>query len=169
MLLVLLYGLAAVAVLPKEYVIFGMVGTLPFLVIGVVAAKRQWGLPSPQRVADTLAQASTMPWRDFADALDAAYRANGFTVARLHGKAADLQLLKDGQTTLVAAKRWKAANHGVEALRELAAAKQAQGAAACTYISLTGVTDTAQQFAQEQGINLVADVALAQLLLQAAK
>lgn len=169
MLLVLLYGLAAVAILPKEYVIFGMVGTLPFLAIGVVAAKRQWGLPNPQRVADTLAQASTMPWRDFADGLDAAYRANGYTVTRLNGKAADLQLLKDGQTTLVAAKRWKAANHGVEALRDLAAAKESHNAAACIYVSITGVTDTAQQFAQAQGITLVADVALAQLMLQAAK
>jgi restriction system protein len=142
---------------------------LPFLVISVVAAQRQWNLPNPQRVADTLAQASAIPWRDFADTLDAAYRAKGYTVTRLHGKAADLQLLKDGRTTLVAAKRWKAANHGVEALRELAAAKDIQSAAACIYISIGGVTDTAQQFAQTQGITLVADVALAQLLLQAAK
>jgi restriction system protein len=169
MLLVLLYGLAAVAVLPKEYVVFGMVGTLPFLVIGVLAAQRQWNLPNPQRVAETLALAGAMPWRDFADALDAAYRAKGYTVARLNGKVADLQLSKDGQTTLVAAKRWKAATHGVEALRELGAAKEAQGAAACIYISITSATDTAQVFATAQGITLVDDAALAQLMLQAAK
>nr|WP_315245713.1 restriction endonuclease [uncultured Albidiferax sp.] len=169
MLLVLVYGLAVTAILPKEYIVFGMIGVLPFLVISVVAAQRQWNLPNPQRVADTLAQASAMPWRDFADALDAAYRAKGYTVSRLNGKAADLQLLKDGQTTLVAAKRWKAAIHGVEALRDLAAAKEAQSAIACIYISIAGVTDTAEQFAKAQGITLVADVALAQLLLQAAK
>jgi restriction system protein len=169
MLLVLLYGLAATALLPKEYVVFGMVGVLPFLVISVVAAQRQWNLPNPQRVADTLGRANAMPWRDFADTLDAAYRAKGYTVVRLNGKAADLQLSKDGQTTLVAAKRWKAAIHGVEALRDLAAAKEAQNATACIYISIAGVTDTAEQFAKAQGITLVADVALAQLLLQAAR
>ncbi|WP_367847978.1 restriction endonuclease [Rhodoferax sp. WC2427] len=169
MLLVLVFGLLSFALLPKAYIPFGLLGTLPFLVIGVIAASRQWDLPSSAAVADTLAKATAMPWRDFADALDAAYRAKGYTVARLNGKAADLQLSKDGQTTLVAAKRWKAANHGVEALRELAAAKENQSAAACTYISIGGVTDTAQQFAKTQGIALVADVALAQLLLQAAK
>jgi restriction system protein len=169
MLLVLVYGLAVTAILPKEYIVFGMIGVLPFLVISVVAAKRQWSLPSPQRVTDTLGRANAMPWRDFADALDAAYRANGYTVTRLNGKAADLQLSKDGQTTLVAAKRWKAAIHGVEALRDLAAAKEAQNATACIYIGIAGVTDTAEQFAKAQGIILVADVALAQLLLQAAK
>ena len=169
MLLVLAYGLAAMAVLPKQYLVFGMVGVLPFLVVGIVAAQRQWNLPSAERVAGMLSQAAAMPWREFADALDAAYRAKGYTVTRLHGKAADLQLLKDGQATLVAAKRWKAANHGVDALRDLVAAKELQSAAACSYISIGGVTDTAQQFAKEQGITLVADVALAQLLLQAAK
>jgi restriction system protein len=169
MLLVVLFGLASFALLPKAYVPFGVMGALPFLVIGLMAASRQWDLPSTAAVAETLAQAGAMPWRTFADALDAAYRANGYTVTRLNGKAADLQLLKDGQATLVAAKRWKAANHGVEALRELVADKEAQSAAACVYISIGGVTDTAQQFAQAQGITLVADVALAQLLLQAAK
>ena len=169
MLLVLAYGLAATALLPKEYVVFGMVGVLPFLVISGVAAQRQWHQPNPARVADTLAKAAAMPWREFADALDAAYRAKGYTVTRLPGQAADLQLHKDGQATLVAAKRWKAANHGVEALRDLAAEKEAKNAAACIYVSIGGVTDTAQQFAKTQDITLVADAALAQLLLQAAK
>ncbi|WP_295955943.1 restriction endonuclease [Rhodoferax sp.] len=169
MLLVLVFGLLSFALLPKAYIPFGLLGTMPFLVIGVIAASRQWDLPSTAKVNDMLAQATAMPWREFADALDAAYRAKGYTVARLNGKAADLLLSKDGQTTLVAAKRWKAANHGVEALRELAAAKEAQSAAACVYISIGGVTDTALQFAKERGITLVADVALAQLLLQAAK
>lgn len=169
MLLVLAFGLVSFALLPKAYVPFGLLGTMPFLVIGLIAASRQWDLPSAAKVNDMLAQATAMPWREFADALDAAYRAKGYTVTRLNGKVADLQLLKDGQTTLVAAKRWKASNHGVEALRELAAAKEAQSAAACVYISIGGVTDTAEQFAKAQGITLLADAALAQLLLQAAK
>lgn len=169
MLLVLGYGFAVASLLPNEFVVFGMIGVLPFLIISVLAAKRQWNEPNPGRVADTLGKATAMPWREFADALDAAYRANGYTVTRLGSKAADLQLLKDGQTTLVSAKRWKAANHGVDALRDLAAAKESQSAAAGIYISIGGVTETAEQFAKERGITLVADVALAQLLLQAAK
>lgn len=164
MLLVLAFGLASAALLPAAYVPFGVMGALPFLVIGLVAAKRQWKLPSAARVADTLAMAAALPWRDFADTLDAAYRAQGYDVERLNSRGADLALRKAGRTTLVAAKRWKAANQGVEALRDLAAEMRAREAAQGIYISLGGVTENALRFAQAQNIQLVSDIALAQLL-----
>lgn len=168
MLLVLAFGLASAALLPKAYVPFGVMGALPFFVIGLMALYRQWNLPSEARVTELLERAAAMPWRDFADSLDAAYRAQGHMVTRLNLPAADLQLTQDGRSTLVAAKRWKAANHGVEALRDLQAAKERRGDQACIYISLGAVSDKARVFAQEQGIQLVSGTALAQLLKAAA-
>jgi restriction system protein len=112
-------------------------------------------------VAETLAQAAALSSRDFADTLAAAYTAQGFTVTRLNSPAADLQLAKAGRTTLVACKRWKAASHGIEPLRELAAAP---GADQRIYASLVPVTDKARAFAQAQGIGLLADAELARLL-----
>ncbi|SDP67754.1 Endonuclease, HJR/Mrr/RecB family [Rhodoferax sp. OV413] len=164
MLLVLVFALASGALLPPQYVLFGAMGGLPFLVIGVLAAKRQWNTPSSARVTETRDRLAAMAWKDFANTLQAAYSAQGYTVTRINAKAADLRLEKNGSSSLVAAKRWKAANQGVEALRDLAADKQALGADQAIYISLGGVTDTAQRFAQEQGIQLLTDAGLTQLL-----
>ncbi|WP_394788843.1 restriction endonuclease [Rhodoferax sp.] len=164
MLLVAAFGIASAALLPTAYVPFGVMGALPFLVIGLIAAKRQWNVPSPTRVAETLAKVVAMPWRDFANALDTAYTAQGYTVTRLHGKAVDLALQKNGSTTLVACKRWKAANYGIDALRDVASAQELQNADRCIYIGLGNATDAARRFAQEQSIQLLSDTELAQLL-----
>jgi restriction system protein len=161
MLLVAAFSLVSVAMLPRPYVPFGVMGALPFLVIGLVAAKRQWGQPSAAQVEDTLAQAVALSAREFSDKLAASYTAQGFAVTRLHQQAADLQLVKAGFTTLVACKRWKAASHGTESLRELAAAP---GADQRIYVSVVPVTDKAQAFAQAQGIGLLAGPELANLL-----
>lgn len=167
MLLVVAFGLASAALLPRAYVPFGVMGALPFFVIGLMALQRQWNVPNAARVAEILERAGAMPWRDFADSLDAGYRAQGHMVTRLNVASADLHLAKDGTTTLVAAKRWKAANHGVEALRDLATEKARRSADTCIYISAGAVTDKARIFAQEQGIQLVSGTALAQLLMAA--
>ena len=77
---------------------------------------------------------------------------------------------KDGSAdpaVLVAARRWKAATHGVEPLRELHAEAQRQGAQA-VYVALTGtVSETARSFAREHGVVLLEGDALAALLLKA--
>ncbi len=164
MLLVLVFVLAVRALLPPQYVAFGVIGSFPFLVIGVITAWRQWHAPSSVRLAAALAQAGAMSWRDFAAALETAFVAQGYAVTRLTGAAADLQLVKAGRKTLVSCKRWKAANHGVEALRDLAAAKDALEAQACIYISLGAVTQNARVFAQTQGIQLMSEDDLAALL-----
>ena len=117
------------ALLPAHLAPFAAVGAVPVAVIGCIAGWRQWRAPSAARVADMHAQLQTWPWRAFADALEAAWRADGHGVERLAaGGAADFVLTKGGQTLLASARRWKAANHGVEPLRELHAAMQARGA-----------------------------------------
>jgi len=164
-----LFSLAAAAVLPREYLLAGVLGTFPFFAVGCVAAWRQWRAPSATRVAAMHAQLQVWPWRDFADALEAVWRASDHGVERLAGGgAADFVLTKDGQTQLASARRWKAATHGVEPLRELHAAMQARGAGAGLYLLGQGsLSDNARLFARDHGITVVQGDALAGLLLGA--
>ena len=63
----------------------------------------------------------------------------------------------------VAARRWKSARTGLEALRPLQAAREASGAADALYIGLGELTDTARPFAATHRIAIwqVGEVALA--------
>ena len=83
---------------------------------------------------------------------------------RSNSAPADFRLAKGTRITLVSCKRWKAASHGIDALRDLVAAQEAQGAHQSIYISLGQVTDKARHFAQAQGIQLMSANDLAQLL-----
>ena len=163
MAIVLAFALGSRA-LPEQYMLFGVMGGLPFLGIGVIAAARQLQAPSDAQVARVLENVAAMPWRDFLAALEQAYREQGFEPSRLNGQAADLLLAKGGRHILVAGKRWKAGNHGIEPLRALALARQAQDTSHCIYISLADVGDQTRRFATEQGIELLHGPALAQLL-----
>lgn len=157
-------ALASRALLPSQYVVFGVMGGFPFLVIGIVAAMRQWQAPSPARVNEILTKAAAMPWRDFSQAMELAYRQQGYAVSRLTEGAADLVLTKDGRTTLLACKRWKAANHGAEPLRSLAAATQQRDASNAIYVSLLEPDSGTSKAAAAQKIQLLSGAALAGLL-----
>lgn len=169
MALVGVIAMASGALLPAPYVLFGVLGGFPFLVIGLMALRRQWHAPSAARVAQTLQQAGAMSWRDFAALVEQAFSRQGYAVTRLNSVAADFSLVKGTRVTLVSCKRWKAANHGVEALRELVAAKEAQGADQTIYICLGQVSPNARRFAREQGIHLMPQAELIQLFLDGGK
>ncbi|HEY0200858.1 MAG TPA: restriction endonuclease, partial [Burkholderiaceae bacterium] len=78
-------ALAAFAVLPLQYAVFGALGALPFVVVCAIAAWRQWRAPSARHVQATLAAVNGMPWRTFASTLERAYQQDGYTVQRLPG------------------------------------------------------------------------------------
>ena len=83
--LVGLFSLAAAALLPREYVYAGVLGTFPFFAVGCVAAWRQWRAPSAARVAAMHAQLQTWHWRDYADALERKHEMQPFKSFRLGG------------------------------------------------------------------------------------
>jgi len=166
LLIVAVFTLLSFALLPQGYVAFGVMGAFPFLVITVLAARKQWNAPSAARVADMLARSGTMSWRDFSALIGQRYVEQGYAVTRLNSPAADFLLARGAQRTLVSCKRWKAAVHGVEALRELVAAKEAHEAQHCLYMSLAPVSDTAQRFAKAQGVTLLAGNALGHFLAE---
>lgn len=161
-------SLAAVALLPRDYAWAGALGTFPFFVVGCMAAWRQWRAPSAARVQAVLQQAAAMPWRQFAQRLEDAWRAEGHEVQRMNGPHCDLRITRGEQTLLVAARRYKAATHGVEPLRELQAEVQRQGARAGVYVALQGaVSEQARGFARDNALALLEGDALATLLLKA--
>ncbi len=162
--LVALFGLASKALLPDQYVIYGVLGGFPFVVIGLIAAWRQLRAPSAAKVSESLQQAADMTWRDFANALERGFNGQGYSVARVTAGIADFRLEKAGRTTFVSARRWKAAHPGIEPLRELVAFKNAQGADLCSFISLNQFTANAQSFASKNGVALIADADLARLI-----
>jgi restriction system protein len=157
-------GLVAAAALPQEFRVAGAVSGFPFMVIGAMAARRQWGQPSAAQVAQTLQAVSAMPWPAFARVLDAAFQRDGYQVQRGAAPGVDFVLQRQGRTTLVSARRWKAARIGLEPLRELQAACEAADAQEALCIALGEFTDNTRPFVREHNITLWQSAELAQTL-----
>ena len=154
---------ASRALLPPEYWPFGAMGALPFIAIALISLGRQLRKPGSRRVEAVLQAVRGMSWRDFSQALEEAFTRDGFAVQRIDG-AADFAVTRAGRTALVAARRWKAARHGEEALAALHAQMRARDASECTYIALGQLSDNAQRFARANGIQVMQEEGLAQLL-----
>lgn len=154
MLIVIVFCLLCMAILPKDLRIFGMMGTFPFFITGAVAFKRQWGKPSAAKLQTELDRLSALSWRDFSAELEAKFVKQGFEVTRLNTGTADFKLEKAGHITLVTAKRYKAATHGLEALQALVTQQEAQAADKAMYVCLSPVTAQAAKFAKEKGVVL---------------
>jgi len=161
-----LFVLAAFAWAPHEYRVLGATGGLPFAVIGLVALWQQMRLPSAGRTEQILKAVGAMNWPEFSALLEEGFARQGYQVNRGTG-VADFALSRDGATTLVAARRWKAARPGEDALRTLKDAAQAQGAGSCLYVTLGELSDNAQGFAKRNNVQLMQGPALAYLLRQA--
>jgi len=156
-------SLAASMLFPRAYAVYGVSAGFPFFVIGLIAAVKQWRAPGAALVAHTLESVTAMSWRDFANAIEAAYRRDGYEVKRRDG-GADFEIAKDGRKAVVSGKRWKAANTGVEPLRELSAAAESCGAHDKFYITVGQLSDNARRYADEQGIRVLRETGLAELL-----
>lgn len=169
LLIVLLFALAARALLPAEYAVIGVLGAFPFLVIAAMAAWRQWRAPDPALLAAALDRAAAMPWGEFSALIEQALGRQGYSVSRLGGEGADFRLERQGQATVLSCRRWKAASHGIDALRQLEAARQAQDAQQAIYISLGPVSEPARRHAQAAGIRLIHGQELALLMTDGAR
>ena len=159
-------ALLAGALLPAQYRLVGAVSALPFVVIGAMAARRQWRLPSAAQVSQTLQAVGQMAWPEFAQRLEVAFQRQGYMVQRGGTAAVDFELQRQGRRTLVCARRWKSARIGLEPLRALQAARSAADASDALFIGLGELTDTARPYAVEHGITVWQSTELAQALHQ---
>jgi restriction system protein len=153
-LVVALVLLIAGFLVPETYFVPTAACALPFLAIGVHTAWHQLRLPGASRVAATIEAVRAMSWREFSARMEQAFLREGYTVTRLAGPA-DFKLARMGRTTLVCCKRWKAARHGVEMLRELDERREGENAQDALYVALDGVTDKAREFAGKHRIRLM--------------
>lgn len=156
---------AARALLPPQYFGVGAFGAFPFVIIAGMALWKQLKTPSTARVEQTLAVVRTLSWPAFSDALAQGFKQDGCEVERPAGQGqADLLLRKKGKLAVVAARRWKASRVGVDALRELSAASEKQGAAERIYVTIGEVSEQAARYANEQQIQFMGPDELARLL-----
>lgn len=162
-------ALVAGALLPEAYKVAGMLGAFPFFVIGVMAAWRQRNAIGPDRIAVLVEEARSMGWRDFSILVEEGLRHQGFEVSRLEQGPADFQIRKNGKTTLVSAKRWKAATLGAEHLRDMLAARESMEASSCTCMSLGTFSQSAIELADKTPMQLLGPSSVAQLLHDGAK
>ena len=65
-----------------------------------------------------------------------------------------LRVESQGQRTRVSARRWKSAQIGLDTLRALQAAREADDVAAARVIGLGGMSDAALTFARDKGIEV---------------
>ena len=158
--------LALRLIVPEAYAFFG---SLPFVVIAVMATWKQVRAPSAAKIAAGLEALRAMPWEEFARALEQGYRREGYGVKRVEG-AVDFELEKAGRVSLVCARRWKASMTGAEPLRELVAAGEKKGAGKkwwageCVYVCAGEVTGNARAFAKQKGVRVVEGLELVGLL-----
>jgi restriction system protein len=150
--------------LPPAWFVYGAFGAIPFAVIAGMTAWKQLQAPSAGRVVDTVAAVRTMSWADFADAMEAGFKREGYEVKRDTKAPVDFEMTKEYRTTLVACKRWKAARVGVEPLRELLDAREAREAHFMVYVTTGQVSEQALAFAKQHRIRLVTDMELAKLV-----
>lgn len=157
-------ALAAAALLPPDFKVVGAVSALPFVVIGVLAGYRQWRMPSAARVAQTVSAVGRMSWGEFAPLLERAFQRDGYTVRAGRAAPVDFELERQGRRLLVSARRWKSARTGLEALRALQAAREADDGADALYVGLGELTETARPYAAAHGIAVWQSAELAQAL-----
>jgi len=150
------------ALLPQDLWPFGAAGALPFLVISVIAARRQWHTPSAARVAAVAVACQAMSRVEFIALLTRALSDAGHRVQPADPAA--LLAEKAGRRTLYGCARWKAASNGIEALEALDAIRARHAAHDAAFVALGEVAQAARVHAARSGIRIVGPAELTVLL-----
>ena len=106
-------------------------------------------------------------WREFEMLVGEWFRHQGYAVTETGGVAdggVDLVLSRDGETSLVQCKQWKAFKVGVSVIRELLGVMAARGAAAGFVVTSGVFTEEAKRFAADVKITLIDGQKLSGLL-----
>ena len=158
--LVAVISLASSALLPDDYKLVGALCSLPFAVVGTLAAWRQRGQLSPAQ-ADALQRTlAAMHWREFSPLICQAFERQGYSVTVLNHGTADFILTRQGKTTLVCAKRWKAAAWGIDNLRALLSEQEAQEASHLICVSLQPMPSPMKSIANQHPVTWLAGQSL---------
>lgn len=138
-----------------KYLFLGVSCAVPFFCVAGYAAYKQSQLPSPKRMEEVAAQARKMTAIQVADKIADNYKNERFEVEKFKGNAAELELSRGYRRLLLCSKRFKAANTGIEPLKQLVAAGENVEATAYLYVALGEVSATARDYAKEHDIELI--------------
>ena len=152
MVLAAALAMAASALLPEAYKSVGALSCFPFVVVGVIAAWRQRANLSPEQAQALQSELAAMNWRAFSQLLQQAYALQGYEVSAVPNSVMDLKLTRQGQTTVVCAKRWKAAAWGQESLQALVDERATLDATHLVCVSLQDIPPGLKKFAQQHGV-----------------
>ena len=144
-----------------KYLIFGLAAAFPFIAIACYALFRQLQRPGSKRVQAVAQAARKMPARDVAKKIASVYEANRYDSAPFSGNAADLELTRGAKKILLCSKRFKAANTGIEPLKQLVAAGEKAEATSYLYVTLGEVSEQAREYARKNDIELIRHQSLA--------
>ena len=153
-------SLAAAALLPDAYKIAGLLCSFPFVVIGLLAAWRQRNVVSAEQALALHQTLAKMHWRDFLPLITKSFIQQGYTVTLLNHSLADFSIHQKGQTTLVCAKRWKAAAWGMDTLQALLAEREAHDATHLICVSLQAMPMPLKSFANQHRVTWLAGQSL---------
>lgn len=137
---------------------FGVLFTalsLPFFIIAGYVGYKQSKQPSKKRVLEIAQEAYSMSATQIANKISDAYQEARFDVEPFKGKAAELVLIRGSRTLLLSSKRFKAANTGIEPLKQLVAAGENVEATGYLYVALGECSANAQTYAKENNIELI--------------
>ncbi len=154
MIAAMLITLGVGALFPQDKKIFGVAAGIPFFIIGIIAAWRQWTVPSSAKLTAIHEKVANMNWPEFSDYLTRALQSKGYEVKPYEGKGADFEIIKPGNHMLLSCKRWKAANLGVEPLRELQAAAEKEALSAMC-MTTAKISPAAFTYAANERIDLM--------------
>ena len=150
----LMIGLSA-AVFGGQYVALGIFGALPFFGIAGFAGFKQSQLPSQKRVLEVDQMARKMPARQIAEKIADSYLEKRFDSRAFGGNEAELELELGNRKLLLCSKRFKAANTGVEPLKQLVSAGENVEATGYLYVALGDISAAARDYAQQNDIELI--------------
>ena len=161
-LLVAVISTVAFALLPNDFKFVGVLSSFPFAVVGTIAAWRQRSQLSSVEAEALQSAMAGMNWREFSTLLKQAFVKEGYTVTAVPPSdgLGDFLLTRQGQTTLVCAKRWKAAAWGIDNMQTLLSEKEAHGASHLMCVSLLATPNTLKKFATQQPVTWLSGQAL---------
>lgn len=145
-----------------QFLVVGISLAVPFLGIAGYSAFKQLQRPSPKRVAEVAAQARKMSAVQVAEKIAANYEQNRFEAEKFKGNAADMVLTRGYRKILLCSKRFKAANTGIEPLKQLVAAGENAEANAYLYVALGEISANARSFAKDNDIEFIQAALLAE-------
>jgi len=129
--------------------------SFPFFGIAGFVGYKQSKQPNKKRALEVGQKAYGMSATQIANKISDTYVKARFDVEPFKGKAAEFVLIRGNRTLLLSSKRFKAANTGIEPLKQLVAAGENIEATGYLYVALGEFSANAQTYAKENDIELI--------------